>query len=90
MQLPPGCTVRRSRVGRGNVTSGDEVYSSSNAGSAYNFPLFWDPAMVLQVPADRDRPARIDADGPGAVSSFLHQLERRLEAVHVLSHRPYR
>ena len=44
--------------------------------------------MVLQVPADRDRPARIDADHPGAVPSFLHQLERRLEVVQVLSHRP--
>ena len=43
--------------------------------------------MVLQVPANRDRPARIDADDPGAVPSFLHQLERRLEVVHVLSYR---
>ena len=34
--------------------------------------------MVLQVPADRDRPARIDADHPGAVPSFLQRVRINL------------
>ena len=49
------------RISRGCQAVGDNVSSSSDAGSAPIVPLFLDPAMVLQVQADRDRQARVDA-----------------------------
>ena len=44
--------------------------------------------VVLHQPVAGRGWRAVPLDDPGAVPSFLHQLERRLEVVHVLSHRP--
>ena len=44
--------------------------------------------VVLHQPIAGCGGRAVPLDHPGAVPSFLHQLERRLEVVHVLSHRP--